>query len=48
MDKAYNKQILSTMVRAIMNDSKGFVANKIAPFLKVEKDSGQIYDLGRQ
>ncbi len=48
MDKAYQKEILTNYVRAVLNEDKSFIASQIAPFMKVNKDSGQMYDYGRQ
>lgn len=46
--KAYRDEILSKISLAYMNSSTDFIATKVAPFLQVEKDSGQIFSYGKQ
>jgi hypothetical protein len=37
--KAFRSEILTKISVAYLNDTKEFVASKIAPFVKVEKDT---------
>ena len=46
--KAYRDEILSKISLAYMNSTTDFIATKVAPFLQVEKDSGQIFSYGKQ
>ena len=46
--KAYRDEILSNISIEYTNSEANFVANKIAPFVKVQMDSGKIYNDGKQ
>lgn len=46
--KAYLNQLLTNISIAYMTDANDFIASKVAPFLKVEKDTGEIFNYGKQ
>lgn len=46
--KAYRNEILTKISIAYMNSKEDFIASKVAPFVKVEKDSGEIFSYGKQ
>lgn len=46
--KAYLNQLLTNISIAYMTNATDFIASKVAPFLKVEKDTGEIFNYGKQ
>lgn len=46
--KAYRDALLTNVSIAYMNDAKDYVGKFIAPFVKVEKDSWEIFNYGKQ
>lgn len=47
-DKQFQNEVLTNMSKALMNNPEDFVASFVAPWLKVNKDSGEIYGYGTQ